>query len=116
MRVGALRGSGSGNVHSIAAAGALAVGAAGSEVLPATECLVTVVTGTLHVALWVEEGMLVQRDALLGVRSAEDVAALAAVVSTIEEREWRMTARLSADGSRRVVLPVHTGDWSGHGR
>jgi hypothetical protein len=72
--------------------------------LPLAERLEAGVAGALLVALGVEEGVLVELDALLGVCGAEDATALATVVSAVEEREGGVAARVGADRSRRVVL------------
>jgi len=80
-----------GSGAAVAAVGALAVGAAGAEVLPLAEGAVAAVAGTVPVAFWVEAGELVETHVVARVLPAEDAAALAAVVAPLEEAKGLCT-------------------------
>lgn len=65
-----------------------------------------VLAGARLGALGVEFGLLVERDGEVGVRVAEDVPAVAAVVAALEEREGLLADGRVADGGVGVGFPV----------
>lgn len=69
------------------AAGALAVGAARTEVLPLAKRAVAAVAGTMQFALGMEACELIETNLLRGVLPTEDAATLPAVVAPLEEAE-----------------------------
>lgn len=78
--------------------------------LPLAELGVAAVARTLHLALGVEQSVLVELDLALGVLPAEDAAALSTVVTAIEEAKGGLASRCTADvgGAVRLKKRVST--------
>lgn len=72
------------------AAGAVAILSAGPHLLPLAVLGEAAIAGPLQLALRMEQGVLVEPHLPLGVLPAEDSTALSAVVTTVEEAEWRL--------------------------
>lgn len=79
-----------------AAVGARAVGPGLARAAPSLVVVPAAGAGAGRGALGVEAGVLVEGDVVGGVRGAEDVAAAAAVVTTDQQGELRVTGRCVA--------------------
>lgn len=78
--------------------------AVGASLLPAHVSAPAEIAGTGRHAVWMEAGVLVQRDEVGSVGGAEDMAAVTTVVATKEDAKGRATGRGVAVGRSRVRL------------
>lgn len=78
--------------------------AVGASLLPALVGAPAEIAGAGGHAVWVEAGVLVQRDEVGSVGGTEDMAAVTTVVATQEDAEGRATGRGVAVGRGRVSL------------